>query len=196
VDQNLRGLFERVLDDEPAPSPDLARTAMAQGTRLRRRRTLVVGGAGGVVAAIATVLALNLTGTPAAPPPPVAAAGLGIPTATVCTKPVPRTAKDIRFYLRPTATQSQVLELHDGLIADARVESLSFESRQQAYERFKVRWKESPDLIKTVKPEDLPDSFGIGLKEPSAAPGFVAKFRSMAVVDQVVVDNCLVVEGR
>jgi cell division transport system permease protein len=191
VDQNLRDLFERALDAEPAPPPgDLARTAMAQGTRLRRRSTLIVGGgAAGLVAVIATVLALNLTGPPGETAPRVAAAAMA-PASAGCTAAVRKSADDVSLFLLPSVTRQRRDDLGNALAADPLVRSYTFETREQAYRRFKVRWADNPDLVKGVRADQFPEAFHVKLKNPATYMAFVAKFKSAPGVDQIVGSSC------
>jgi succinate dehydrogenase/fumarate reductase flavoprotein subunit len=191
VDQNLRDLFERALDAEPPPPPgDLAQTAMAQGTRLRRRGTLIVGGgAAGLAAVIATVLALNLTGPPDETAPRVAAAAMA-PASAGCTAAVRKSADDVSLFLLQSATRHQVDDLEAALMSGPLVGSFTFESREQAYERFKVQWRDNPDLVKAVKASQFPQAFHVKLKNPATYMTFVAKFKKQPGVDQIVGSSC------
>jgi hypothetical protein len=193
VDQtNLRDLFEQVLDTEPAPPPgDLAQTAMAQGTRMRRRRGLIAGGGGAGVVAVIAVLALNLTGgSPSEPAPRMAVAVMLAPTRGGCTAAVQKSAAEVSIFLLNGVTARQRQELGAALAADPLVRSRTFESREQAYARFKVLWKDSPDLVKAVRPDLMPESFRIRLVEPTTYMAFVGEFRHRAGVDQIVGDSC------
>jgi cell division transport system permease protein len=190
VDQNLRDLFERALDDEPPPPPgDLAQTAMAQGTRARRRRTLLVGGgAAGVAAVFATVLALNLTSPPAETAPRLAAAAMAPPSA-VCTE-VRRNADDVSVFLRSKVTDQQRQDLSSALKSDPLVLSVAYESREQAYHLFKALWADNPDLVKALTVEQFPDSFRLKLRNPATYPAFVAHFKNAPGVEKIVEHAC------
>jgi hypothetical protein len=190
VDQNLRVLFERALDDEPVPPPgDLAQEAMAQGTRLRRRRGLLVGGsAAGVVAVLATVVALNMTaprlGTAAEP------AAMAQPASTACVMSVQQDATDVAIFLRLDITDQQTLDVYHALQSDPLVLTSRFESREQAFEKLKVLWRESPGLISTVKVDEMPDSFRVTISRPAQFPAFDARFKGMRGVEEIVGSRC------
>jgi cell division transport system permease protein len=190
VDQNLRMLFERALDDEPVPPPgDLAQEAMAEGARLRRRRGLLAGGsAAGVLAVLITVVALNLTaprlGTTAE------SAAIARPASSACVMGVRQDATDVAIFLRADITDRQTQDVYDALRSDPLVLTTTFESREQAFQKFKTLWRDSPDLIRAVSPESMPTSFRVTLAEPAQFPAFEARFKGDPGVTQIVGSRC------
>ncbi|WP_229073297.1 permease-like cell division protein FtsX [Actinoplanes sp. DH11] len=188
---HLKDLFDRVLDDEPVPPDgDLAGQAMAQGRGIRRRRGLIVGGS--VASAIvAVVVALNLTPAPAGPPPQVSAAAARLAQAEPqCTWPVPDDATDVSIFLRQDVTERQRTGLRDALDGDPLVRNLVFETRQEAYEKFKVLWRDSPDLVAAVDASQLPESFRLELTTPAQYPAFAARFAGRAGVEDLIGGMC------
>jgi cell division transport system permease protein len=188
VDQNVHDLFERALAAEPVPPPgDLAQEAMAHGTRLRRRRRLAGGGAAAcVLAVVATIVALNLA-APGDEHLPVVAAGA--PVQSTCSAP-PRPANEVAIFLRDDITGPQRSDLNDALRADPLVLSVQFESREQAYEKFKVLWRDSPDFAKSVQPAQLPESFRVTLKAASSYPAFLPGIEHMAGIQDIAGGAC------
>jgi cell division transport system permease protein len=65
------------------------------------------------------------------------------------------------------------------------VEHVYYESQQQAYERFKQLWRNSPDLVKNVTPDALPESFRVKLKNPKEYAAVASAVGNMPGVDQV-----------
>jgi hypothetical protein len=65
-----------------------------------------------------------------------------------------------------------------------------FESRSEAYQRFKVLWADSPDFVAAVTADDLPQSFRLGLAEPSGYRQFAARFRHRAGVADIIGRAC------
>jgi cell division transport system permease protein len=47
------------------------------------------------------------------------------------------------------------------------VERVFYESQQQAYERFKAQFRDSPDMVRNVTPSVLPESFRVKLRDPN-----------------------------
>jgi cell division transport system permease protein len=47
------------------------------------------------------------------------------------------------------------------------VDTVYYESRQQAYERFRDQFKDSPDMVRNVSPDVLPESYRVKLKDPT-----------------------------
>jgi cell division transport system permease protein len=197
MDQDLRELFERALDDEPVPPPgDLARTAMVSGARLRRRRNLLAGGgAAAAVAVLAIIVGLNLA-APSDTIPPVAA-GAALPTATtrVCTLRVNEDTKDYSIFLNPDITDAQREAVYTALKADPIVGTVTFESREQAFQRFKVLWKDNPDFFRSVTPAQLPESFRVTLLEPADYPTVLARLHGRAGIGDIVRGGCPVNSG-
>ncbi|MEU7907965.1 permease-like cell division protein FtsX [Actinoplanes sp. NPDC049118] len=187
MDQNLRSLFERALDDEPVPPGDPARMAMAQGRRIRRRRGLLVGGSA-AVAVVAAVVAVNVALGPTEPPrtTSAAAAAMMVPADPACTLPAQDRASDISIFLADDITASQRSGLQAALQADPQVRDLRYDSREEAFTRFKQLWADDPDFVASVSVYSLPESFRMTLAEPSAYPAFAARFQGRDGVDDLV----------
>jgi hypothetical protein len=191
VEQNLRGLFDRALDDEPAPPPgDPARMAMAQGRRIRRRRGLLVGGST-AVAVLGVLIMANVTLTPAAPPPRVSVAeAMMAPADPSCTWPAQDRASEVSIFLSYHITASQRSDLQAALQADPLVRDLRFESHEEAYARFRRLWADSPEFVASVTADAVPESFRMRLAEPTAYPVFAARFRARVGIADLVGVRC------
>ncbi|RSM70883.1 hypothetical protein DMB66_07995 [Actinoplanes sp. ATCC 53533] len=187
---NLHDLFERALDDEPVPPPgDPVRQAMAHGQRIRRRRGLLAGASAAAVVVTAAV-ALNVVLAPAEPPPVSIAAAMMAPADPACAWPVQDDATDVSIFLNDHITLPQTTELRDALWTDPAVRVVRFESRAQAYQRFKALWADSPDFVAAVSVDSLPESFRLELAEPSGYRQFAARFEDRAGVAQVIGRAC------
>jgi cell division transport system permease protein len=193
VPPELRDLFERALSDDPGlPPGDHVREAMAHGTRIRRRRTTIVAGtAAAVVLAVGGLIGINVAGGQAHPSPPVVAAlppFAQLPAG--CVMPAEDRATDVSLFLTAGITDEERQRLHDRLQSDGRLAGLTFESREQAFAKFRDLWKDNPDFVKSVSPKDLPESFRGGLEDPADYPAFAAEFGTFPGVDQLVGSTC------
>jgi cell division transport system permease protein len=52
------------------------------------------------------------------------------------------------------------------LSANPAVQKVYYESQAEAFAEFKILFKDSPEIVKNVKPESLPDSYRVKLKNP------------------------------
>jgi hypothetical protein len=183
-------MFERALDGEPVPPPgDPARQAMAHGRRIRRRRGMLVAGSAAAIVVAAT-FGLNLIIPSDAPPRVSAAAAAAMPKDPACTWPVRDDADDVSIFLTPDITDAQRTALHDTLRADPAVRQLRYESREEAYERFAVLWRDSPDFVSSVRPDQLPESFRLVLASPPDFRRLAATFQGRPGVQDLVGRSC------
>lgn len=74
---------------------------------------------------------------------------------------------EVTIFLADTVTDEQRSSLSSRLEGDNLVQSVQHETKQQAYDRFKQLFRSSPDLVDNVKPEALPESFRVKLKDPT-----------------------------
>jgi cell division transport system permease protein len=65
----------------------------------------------------------------------------------------------------------------------SRVEN---ETKEQAYERFKTQFADTPGMVQSTKLGDIPESFRVKLKNPEQYQAIVQAFSSRKGVDQVV----------
>ncbi|MCU7722553.1 permease-like cell division protein FtsX [Actinoplanes sp. KI2] len=183
MEQNLRVLFDRALDDEPVlPPGDPARLAMAQGRRIRRRRGLLAAGAV-AAAAVAVAVTVNAVWAPAAPPPGFSAAAENPACAA------PDGAFVVAVFLTQGVTAAQRSDLQAALQAYPAVRDLQRESRQEAFARFQQLWKDDPNFVQSVDADSLPESFRVTLA-PAAYPDFEARFHGRPGVQDIVAPSC------
>jgi cell division transport system permease protein len=71
------------------------------------------------------------------------------------------------------------------LESDPAVDSVVYENQDQAHERFKRIFSGQPELLQLTKPESLPASFRLRLKEPQRAQVIVQTYSGKPGVDRV-----------
>lgn len=190
MEVNLTEQFELAVGGDPGVVPgELARAAIAEGTRLRRRRNRLAaaGVAAGLVLVIGAPVALR--SHRAEPPVTVAAAMMPV-AAPSCTRPVERDATDVVVFLRASATESQRSALQAALDRDPRVGTLIFESRAQAYERFRARWAREPDLVAAVTTAQFPEAYRLRLVRASQYAAVRSRYAVMGGVEQIIGRVC------
>ena len=84
-----------------------------------------------------------------------------------------------------TVTEEQRDQIQTDLQTTPLVEQVYYESKQDAYERFKEQFKDSPDLVRNVTPDALPESFRVKLKDPTQFEVVASAFRDRPGVDEV-----------
>ncbi|MFR9778442.1 permease-like cell division protein FtsX [Micromonospora sp. MS34] len=195
VERHLREHFERAVDDDPGVAPDdMAHAAIIEGVRLRRRRNQLTAAAvaAGMVVVIGAVAGLNLpSGRSAADQPVTVAAAMMPVVAPSCTpRPVERDATDVVIFLGAEITDRQRAALETALSADPQVQNLIFESRGQAYERFRTRWAHNPDLVAAVTADQFPESFRLRLVAASQYTAVRSRYATMDGVEEVIGRRC------
>ncbi len=94
---------------------------------------------------------------------------------------------EVSIFLKNDATEDQQHALADQLRNDPLVKQpVTFETKDQAYQKFKVQFKDAPDLVKATKPDSLPASFRVKLKDPREFDQIAATYRGKDGVDDVL----------
>ncbi|BCJ46154.1 hypothetical protein GCM10010168_51030 [Actinoplanes ianthinogenes] len=198
MDASMRRHFDRAAGDGPGFDPgEMAQSAIAEVGRVRRRRrqwAAIGGSAAGVVAVLGVVAALSLPSGGAGPqtgPGPAAAAMWQPAAAPSCSaQPVAEDATDVAIFLTDRATEGQRAALHTALGADLRISALEYETREQAYERFKALYADSPDFVQAVDRDSIPASFRLRLTDPARFADFRERYAAMPGVAQIVGRVC------
>jgi cell division transport system permease protein len=81
------------------------------------------------------------------------------------------------------ATDGEISAINTTLHSLPQVETVTFESHEQAYQEFKVLFKNSPALVSASSPESLPESFRVKLKDPTRTAVVVSAVAAMPGVD-------------
>ncbi|WP_410572096.1 permease-like cell division protein FtsX [Amycolatopsis sp. cmx-4-61] len=82
-------------------------------------------------------------------------------------------------------TQSLCQSLRTSLQSNNGVESVVFENRDQAFDRFKKIFESQPELIALTGPESLPASLHVKLKDPDRSDAIVQEYASKPGVRKV-----------
>ena len=76
-------------------------------------------------------------------------------------------------------------QLSKDLSTTPQVEKVYYESKQQAYERFKQEFHDSKDLVDNVSPDALPESYRVKLKNPEQFEVVASAFQGRPGVDSI-----------
>lgn len=82
-------------------------------------------------------------------------------------------------------TDEQRQQLNTDLHATPEVDKVFYESKADAYKRFKEQFKDSPDLVNNVSPNALPESYRVKLKDPTKFDVLATAFQDRPGVDTV-----------
>jgi len=93
---------------------------------------------------------------------------------------------EVSIFLRTDVTDAQRTAINQLLDGNALVASKTYETREQAFEKFKILWRDSPDFIKSVGPDSLPESFRVKLKDPEQYKTFATQIEGQQGIQDIV----------
>ncbi|HWH00819.1 MAG TPA: permease-like cell division protein FtsX [Pilimelia sp.] len=93
---------------------------------------------------------------------------------------------EVSIFLDEKITPEQRENLGAALRSDELVAGVTYESKEQAYENFKTLYADTPDLVKAIKADQLPDSFRVKLKNPEQFEQISVKYRDSEGIDEIV----------
>ncbi len=94
----------------------------------------------------------------------------------------------------PAITPEQRSELQSKLESEPVVQKVYYESKAEAYQRFKEQFKDQPDLVETVTPDALPASFRVKLKDPNQFAVIKDRFQAYPGVEDIVDQRAILKE--
>jgi cell division transport system permease protein len=90
------------------------------------------------------------------------------------------------------ATPAELASIKSDLSGLPQVEHVYYESQAQAFQHFKQDFSQDPSFVSTVSPGDIPDSFEVKLKNPTADFSVVAgTVQGRPGVDDIVDDRSI-----
>jgi cell division transport system permease protein len=93
---------------------------------------------------------------------------------------------EVSVFLREDVTEAQRAAITQAIDGNALVQSKTYETREQAFEKFKVLWRDSPDFVKSVGPNSLPESFRVKLKDPEQYQAFADQIKDLPGIQDIV----------
>jgi cell division transport system permease protein len=93
---------------------------------------------------------------------------------------------EVSIFLREDVTDAQRTAINQAIDSNTLVDSKTYETREQAFEKFKVLWRDSPDFIKSVGPDSLPESFRVKLKDPEQYAVFAKQMEGQQGIQDIV----------
>ena len=93
---------------------------------------------------------------------------------------------EVSIFLREDVSEPQRTAINQAIDSNPLVESKTYETREQAFEKFKVLWRDSPDFINSVGPDSLPESFRVKLKDPEQYAVFAKQMEGQQGIQDIV----------
>ncbi len=126
------------------------------------------------------------------------AVSLGIFGAALLVRSQVNTMKDywydkveVSIFLKRDVSEAQKAQLNEQLHAKPEVAEVFHESQEEAYQRFKEQFKDSPALVDNVTADALPESFRVKLKDPKQFGVISSEFSNKPGVDNVLNQRAL-----
>src|SRR3954470_9489685 len=93
---------------------------------------------------------------------------------------------EVSIFLKSDVTEAQRSQLQGDLRADSLVQNVIYESREVAWQRFKSQFRDAPDLVNATKPDSLPESFRVKLKNAEQFQSISDKYKGRDGISEIV----------
>lgn len=93
---------------------------------------------------------------------------------------------EVSIFLKNEITDDQRSSLKTDLAGDNLVQNVQYVSRTEAYEQFKTQFRDAPDLVAATKPDSLPESFRVKLKNPKQFQEISDRYKNRDGVSEIV----------
>jgi cell division transport system permease protein len=92
---------------------------------------------------------------------------------------------EVAVFLKRDVTVEEKDSIQRDLLAMTEVASVTYESKQQAYETFKKLFRDEPDIVENTTPDALPESFRVKLKDPNQFAVVRDRLEGRPGIDQI-----------
>jgi cell division transport system permease protein len=93
---------------------------------------------------------------------------------------------EVSIFLREDVTEAQRSAINQAIDQSPLVQQKTYESREDAWKKFQVLWADSPDFVKSVGPDSLPESFRVKLKNPEQYQEFADQIKTQQGIQDIV----------
>jgi cell division transport system permease protein len=93
---------------------------------------------------------------------------------------------EVSIFLRADVTEEQRSSLETDLKGDPLVQNVIYESREAAYANFRQQFRDAPDLVDSIKPDTLPESFRVKLRDPEKFQEISDRYKDRAGIEDIV----------
>ncbi len=93
---------------------------------------------------------------------------------------------EVSIFLKNDVTDEQRTSLQSDLKGDPLIQNVIYESREVAWQRFKTQFRDAPDLVNATKPESLPESFRVKLKDAEKFQSISDKYKGRDGISEIV----------
>lgn len=99
---------------------------------------------------------------------------------------------EVSIFLSGEITDEQREALDESLSADPLVVDYYHESQEDAYERARDIFADAPDMVEVLRPEALPESFRVSLRDPERFAEIRTKYQDFEGISEIVDQGALV----
>jgi cell division transport system permease protein len=92
---------------------------------------------------------------------------------------------EVSVYLKEGVSQDEIDGLGQKIAAIPEVQEHFFETKEQAYARYRELFRDNPHLIENVSADAMPESFRIKLKNPEDFPVISARLAGEPAIDEI-----------
>src|SRR5436190_1101684 len=93
---------------------------------------------------------------------------------------------EVSIFLKNDVSAEQRDGIRNDLRGDPLVQNVIYESRDTAWQRFKTQFRDAPDLVNATKPDSLPESFRVKLKNAEQFQAISDKYKSRDGISEIV----------
>ncbi|BBH66267.1 cell division protein FtsX [Actinoplanes sp. OR16] len=93
---------------------------------------------------------------------------------------------EVSIFLTDDVDEAQKAAIDQAIDSDPLVKEKTYESKEQAFERFKVLWEDSPDFVNSISSSSLPESYRVKLTDPEKYADFAKKIEGLEGVRQII----------
>ncbi|WP_422738443.1 permease-like cell division protein FtsX [Micromonospora sp. WMMD729] len=93
---------------------------------------------------------------------------------------------EVSIFLSQEVSEQQRTDLNDKLKNDPLVKDVIYVNKDEAYKKFQEMYQDAPDLVNAVKPDQLPESFRLKLKNPEQYKNIYDQYKDTEGVDEIV----------
>ncbi|MCF0093165.1 permease-like cell division protein FtsX [Micromonospora sp. NPDC049114] len=93
---------------------------------------------------------------------------------------------EVSIFLSQEVSEQQRTDLDGKLKNDPLVKEVIYVNKDEAYKKFQEMYQDAPDLVNAVKPDQLPESFRLKLKNPEQYKNIYDQYKDTEGVDEIV----------